>query len=166
MKSINYGTGYKTYALNGDENNVIKINVSDINILKRAKEVQSFIDSLGDIQPTPEKLTELDAVLREKIDYVFGSDVSEAAFGATNCFSLLDDGRFLFQAFLEALLPVIADDIKKSGAKISGNAQKYIKKSPKKPLSAVQKASDKIDLNNLTEEQKALLSAVLGANGV
>lgn len=160
MKSINFGTGYKTYALNGDENNVIKINVSDINILKRAKEVQSFIDSLGDFQPTPEKLAELDGVLREKLDYVFGSGVSKAAFGETNCLSPLDDGRFLFQSFLEALLPVISEDIKKAGAKVNGNVQKFI---DKKPKSASKKS---VDLNNLTEEQKALLSAVLASNGV
>lgn len=160
MKSINYSTGYKTYALNGDEDNVIRINVSDFNILKRAKEVQAFIDTLGDFEPTPETLAELDAKLREKINYVFGTDVSSAAFGAVNCLSPVDDGRFLFQAFLEATIPVITEDIKKSGANMSSNVQSYIKKAPKKPAAA----APKVDLNNLTDEQRKLLSAVLGAN--
>lgn len=161
MKSVNYNSGYKTYALNGDESNVIRINVSDVNILKRVKEVQDFMSALEDEKPTPERLVELDEIVREKINYVFGADVSSAAFGETNCFSPVDDGRFLFQAFLEALIPAISEDIK-AKAKPNENVKKYVDRAKKK--SSAPKTS--IDLENLTAEQKALLSAVLEANGV
>ena len=37
MKSINFSTGVKEYAINDDENNKIRININDLNIPNRVK---------------------------------------------------------------------------------------------------------------------------------
>ena len=46
MQSINFDTGYKTYAVNGDESNVIRINVADLSIKSRIKEMYARIADL------------------------------------------------------------------------------------------------------------------------
>ena len=35
MKSIDFDSGYKTYSINGDENCVIKVQITDFNLPKR-----------------------------------------------------------------------------------------------------------------------------------
>ena len=43
MQSINFDKGYKTYAVNEDESNVVKINVADLNMKFRIEELPSRI---------------------------------------------------------------------------------------------------------------------------
>ncbi len=44
MPSINFDTGYKTYTINGDENNVIRVNLADHNLGKRMEAALHDID--------------------------------------------------------------------------------------------------------------------------
>lgn len=47
MLSINFDSGnYKEFAINGDENNTVKINVSDMGILTRAQDALKHIDGI------------------------------------------------------------------------------------------------------------------------
>lgn len=48
MKSINFSTGVKEYAINDDENNKIRININDLNIPNRTKEVQDFFEAMAE----------------------------------------------------------------------------------------------------------------------
>lgn len=43
MQSINFNTGYKEYAINGDDSKTIRVNISDLNIPARVDEVQNFL---------------------------------------------------------------------------------------------------------------------------
>ena len=115
MKSINFDTGYKSYIVNGDENSVVKINVSDLDLPGR---MTAFYDELDRIYKeykkkgmTAEDLRALDKPMREKLNETFGLDISTPAFGAVNCMSLLISGSTVLQSFLEALMPIISDDV-------------------------------------------------------
>ena len=160
MKSINFNTGIKEYAVNGDENNCIRINISDMNIAARFKECANMFDEIqADInengKPSPEKLSEYDKTVKAKIDYIFGSDVSSHAFGGMNCLSPVDGGQLLFSAFLNAFMDLIKDDIKAFKAE-SGKAAvaKYM---PPKKKTTDKKRSGSIDLSKLTPKQLTYL---------
>ena len=163
MKSINFNTGIKEYAVNGDENNCIRINISDMNIAARFKECANMFDEIqADInengKPSPEKLSEYDKTLKAKIDYIFDSDVSSHAFGGMNCLSPVGGGQLLFSAFLNAFMDLIKDDIKAFKAE-SGKAAvaKYM---PPEKKTTDKKRSGSIDLSKLTPEQLAYLETL------
>ena len=159
MKSINFNTGIKKYAVNGDENNAISINVSDLNLYKRIMEAETafdpFFERLDREENTPELLFEVDKAVKEKLDSIFGANVSEKAFGDTNCLSTLEDGNLLLMAFLEAFIPMVLEDVNKAQQSFNENKDikfsKYLPKEEKKPTP---------DLSKLTHEQLAYLASI------
>lgn len=166
MKSINFNSGIKEYAVNGDENNVIRINVGDMNIAARFKENVNFFDEIEkDIEengsPTPEKIAEYDKLIKEKIDYIFGADVSSHAFGNTNCLSPVGNGNLLFTEFMNAFMDLIKEDAEKfreeSGAK--SKVANYLPPEKKKEA-AKSKKTKAPDLSKLSEKQLAYLASL------
>ena len=159
MKSINFNTGIKTYAVNGDEKNVISINVNDINLLKRIKDAEEifepYLARLNNEPRTPELMADVDAQIKEKLNYIFGTDISEHAFGGVNSLSPLEDGRLLFASFFEAFAPVVIEDINASTASFAEkNKDKLRKYMPEPEKSSV------VDLSDLTPEQIAYLESL------
>ena len=165
MQSINFATGIKEYAVNGDESNVIRINVSDMNIAARFREHVDMFDKIeSDIaangNPTPEKMAEYDRTIKEKIDYIFGADVSAHAFRNANCLSPVGNGKLLFTAFLEVFMEQIKRDTEKLrpvGAK-HGNVSKYLPHEKKSKKNAQKKKP--VNLDNLTPKQRAYLESL------
>lgn len=166
MKSINFNTGIKEYAVNGDEGNVIRVNVGDMNIATRFKEninlfddIQRDIDENG--KPTPEKLSEYDKTIKEKIDYIFGSDVSSHAFGNASCLSPVGDGKLMFTAFMESFMELIKEDAeqfrRENGA--PSTVARYLPPEMKGVEAPKVKKND-FDLSKLTPEQLAYLASL------
>lgn len=129
MKSINFNTGIKRYAINGDESNAIAINVNDLNLFKRIQDeaeekLTKALERLDNENVTPQLLAEVDKEMKETIDYIFGSDISSKVFGEVNCLSPLEDGEYMVIAFFEAFAPLVMEDIKKSNAKFAENKKK------------------------------------------
>lgn len=156
MKSINFNSGIKTYAVNGDESNVIKVNISDINIAQRIKETEEKIDKIGveiDNGVTAEQLSAYDKEIKDLINYTFGTDICTPAFGNANVFSITEEGKFLFEAFFEAFVPIITEDIQN---------YKMVKKSEK--FNSVISNAPAVDTpaNQFTEEEKVFLRQKLG----
>lgn len=159
MKSINFNTGIKKYAINGDEDNAVSINVSDLNLFKRIKDSETAFDPilarLDEEENTPELLAEVDKAIKDKLDFIFGTNISEKVFGGTNCLSPLEDGNLLFMAFFEAFVPVVLEDIKKTQKSFDESKNdkfsKYLPKEEKKPIP---------DLSKLTPEQLAYLASI------
>ena len=164
MRSINFNTGYKEYAINNDENKTVKININDININKRAKEVEKFFIDLSekykddDRELTADELFEYDKMLREKMNYAFGTDVCTAAFGNVNCMSEVEDGRPLFQVYFKALLEAVDEDRKAAAqAKaihIENKANNYITAAQNAPAAPQLSAALEPDISSLSQEQK------------
>lgn len=154
MKQIIFDSGIKEYAVNGDENNVIRINAADLNLGKRLSDMQGEIEELQEKyrnidDPTAEELYELDTEIRRIIDTAFGTDVSSHAFGNVNCCSPTGSGKLLFESFTEAFMPILAADIEainRDKTEIRPEVKKYLK--------------DK-ETTEFTEEQKRRLLELL-----
>ena len=115
MKSIHFETGiWREYAVNGDENNVIRVNIADPNLLHRMEEVDARAHELFarlEASHTPEALSEADKTLRDLLDHIFGDGFSGKAFGAASVFTPVGDGdTFLFTAFCEAFGAALQED--------------------------------------------------------
>lgn len=131
MQSINFDDGYKRYILNDDENKIIRVNVTDFNILDRYTKAQADMQALieemqSDSEATPEKIASYDKRIRENINFIFGSDVCTAAFGTANCMSVVGNGSMLFESFLNALMPQVQADMDISLEVAKKRTDKYI----------------------------------------
>lgn len=116
MKSIQFDTGIREYAINGDERCTIRIAITDMNLGKRIAQMQQRADAVaeayrGITEPTAEQLAALDEDVRGLINGTFGTDVCTAAFGSVNCCSPVAGGRLLFEGFLTALTEQIRSDL-------------------------------------------------------
>lgn len=162
MKSINFDTGARHYAINGDENNTVSININDINLFGRIQKAKEIFDPilarLDAEEVTPELYREVDAEIKKKLDYIFGTDLSSHVFGDVNCLSCLDDGRLLFVSFFEAFSQVILDDINKSREDAAKKKAEQISQY----LPPTEAGADEapISLDSLSEEQLAYLRSL------
>lgn len=116
MQSLNFNSGIREYAVNGDESRVIRICVTDMNLPKRISELESEIDRIretySDIaHPDAQQLYDLDREVRGIIDKAFGRGVSETAFGTVNCCSPVGENELLCTGFITALSAQIKADI-------------------------------------------------------
>lgn len=132
MQSINFNKGYKEYAINGDENCVIRFIPSDFGILERMEKSVPVIEGIhqkyAESKDSPDSMSDImsscDKEIREQINYIFGNDVCAAAFGTTNCLSPAG-GNLLYQNFLDALFPILEKDISAEKVKMEKNIKKY-----------------------------------------
>ena len=168
MQNISFDDGYKSYMINNDENKVIRVNISDLNIKKRyddtTEKLFAEIDKAKAEVATPEVMAEVDRAIRDHLNYIFGSDICTAAFGTANVLSPVSSGKTLIESFLDAFLPTITADIERAAnaAKISLEAKtdKYIKPVLAKPP-VVGMTAKPVDISKLTDEQKNALLAEL-----
>ena len=169
MQNISFDDGYKSYMINNDENKVIRVNISDLNIKKRLEETHDKlfgeIDKAKDEGATTEVITRIDNTIRETLNYVFGSDICTAAFGSANVLSPTTSGKLLIEGFLDAFLPMITEDIKSITIEhkkdVEDKTAKYIVPVLSKPtLTGIE--AQPIDVDSMTTEQKnALLQKLL-----
>ena len=132
MQSLNFKTPLKTYAINDDENAVIKINTTDFGLIDRLK---NLVERTGKIADKYKAMSEdklnidvfidFDKDIRKEIDYVLGVGVSQSAFGNVNCLSICDDGSMIFENFLNCVVPVILNDVQTAVANRSKHIEKY-----------------------------------------
>lgn len=134
--NLNYNEGVKTFSINGDESRVISVNLTDFGILNRfeeaSKKIKAYIDNFdsSEIGNENEEDKELyllknsDRFVREQIDYIFNSPVSDIAFGKTNCLSLVQ-GEPLYYRFFEVIIPEIRNALKDEKRKQNEKTQKY-----------------------------------------
>lgn len=136
MKSINFNTGVKKYALNGDENNCIEINVNDPNLPARLDKIEAQmaaeLDKIGDFDSLSfAERAELDRRIKDLLDEAFNSKLSERVFGATSCLTPLASGELFVMAFFNAFVPVVLADAEKAMVSFAKNsakkAEQYIK---------------------------------------
>lgn len=134
MQSLNFKTPLKTYAINDDENTVIKINTTDYSLIdrlssltKRTTELMKKYKEKSPDETTINVFLDVDKEIRKEIDYVLGAGVSQGAFGDVNCLSLCEDGSMIFENFLNCVIPVIVSDIENAHAQQRKHIEKYIK---------------------------------------
>ena len=132
MENLIIDEGLKSFAINNDENRVIKFNPSDMSILHRVeetlanveKEMKKYEDKKIDGK-TEKKISEF---ICKQIDYIFNSQVSGVVFNGTSPLSTIK-GVPYYVRFIEAVKPIIEEEIlaerKASEEKIKKYTEKY-----------------------------------------
>lgn len=141
MQSISFEEGYKEFCINGDESRVIRFNPADYGIVERfnkaKKTIYAEIDKIekdisikADGAPEDETeeaarlLSDLRELINSQVDYIFGSPVSESAFGVQSPISTVK-GKFLFERFIEATEKIITPCIQAEQAASQKRIEKY-----------------------------------------
>lgn len=128
MAKLKLATGVKSYEIEEQETGrilgTIYINTNDMNIGQRALDAQKKIDeyikeseSIAVEANTDEEaiaqLTVIDKQIKEQLDYLFDSPVSETVFKGLHCLNL-NKGKYFIESFLDMIMPVINTDLQES----------------------------------------------------
>lgn len=143
MQNINFDEGYKELSINNDETRVIRFNPSDYGLFERldtAKETMAnALSELDDIEidntgEVVDEMKEFAHVVRsarkavcDAVDYIFNSEVSKVAFGNQSPISTVK-GKYLFELFLEAVIPYIEKEMKAEQKESEKRIKKYTSK--------------------------------------
>lgn len=150
MQSINFSDGYKSFCINDDPARVIRFNPTDIDIIKRfnqaMKELREEKDGLEDVslnpdgtiavdddatlEKTSEVLEKFNQVIREKLNFIFKSDVYDTIFDGQSPLAIVGkDRQLLFEAFMDAAFNVINEEVEEATRE---RVDKYVSKYRKK----------------------------------
>ena len=137
-------TQQKTIRIDGDDSKTIKINLSDLNVMSRVKEVYPKMmemaqkASLAQVESEEENidnlvsmLNDIDNDMRGFTDYIFNADICSQAASDGTMYDLFN-GRFRFEIIIESLLSLYTDNInlefRKMNARLKNHGKKYSKK--------------------------------------
>jgi hypothetical protein len=139
-QNLNFDDGFMSFTLNNDPNKVIRFNPTDFGIVNRIRDAYNAIDqaaeAAGDIRidskgsaidaisDTADKLDMFKTAISKAIDDIFNSNISETAFGNQSPLSLVGDGKFLWESFLECICKVVE---LKTGEKVEASRKKIQK---------------------------------------
>lgn len=149
MQSINFSDGYKSFCINNDPDRVIRFNPTDIDIVKRfnqaMKELREEKEGLEDVNLNPdgtvvdddttlertsEVLEQFNQVIREKLNFIFKSDVYDTVFDGQSPMAIVGTERqLLFEAFMDAAFHVINEEVESATRE---RVDKYVSKYKKK----------------------------------
>ena len=133
MQSISFDEGYKEFAINNDENRVIRFNPKDFGILTRMEDTLSDFEALekklkdGNEEEFTNNLREAEKVVHEKIDSIFNANVHDIIFNHQSPISLVG-GEFLFMRVIEALVPIVEKEVKYEMQRSEKRMSKYTEK--------------------------------------
>lgn len=142
----------KRFRIDGDDNRILELNTSDLNIIPRLKEVYPKLEALAkdamkdwptesDVTPDTDKLSEdfetmasilkkIDSEMRELIDYIFDSNVSEVCAPSGSMYDPIG-GSFRFEHIVATLGNLYSQDINaevdKIATRVHKHTDKYIK---------------------------------------
>ena len=141
MNSLNLGEEYSEFTINGDETRVIKIDLNDYAIITRLNESYKRIEDFANknsadvnsdgtakdtLSETAEVIGNFDKFIKEQIDYIFNSKVSDIVFGEKSPLSMVK-GIPLYQRFLTALQPYMEEIVKRERKASEKRMDKYLK---------------------------------------
>ena len=97
----------------------IYVNPADFGIAARLEEahraIQRLADGLAsDADADVDKIIEADKLIKEQVNYIFGSDASSVFFKGVSALALLPDGSMVFEKVLQAAVPIIEDAVGKA----------------------------------------------------
>lgn len=175
MRSINFETGIKEFAINGDESRVVRINTTDLGLVERTENVYKNFDEIfapfkGE-KATAEMFSKADKKLREMLNEVFGSDVSTPLFGSINVLSPVGE-QTLFQSAVGALMEIVKEEMGSAASEMlsKANAKAVTLKDLENertekytaPKVADKSTADSLDLSVLsTDAKRRLLEQLL-----
>lgn len=97
----------------------IYVNPADFGIAGRLEEARRAIQQLADglasdADADVDKIIEVDKLIKEQVNYIFGSDASSVFFKGVSALALLPDGSMVFEKVLQAAVPIIEDAVGKA----------------------------------------------------
>lgn len=140
----------KRFRIDGDDNRIIELNTSDLNILARLKETypklvalaEDAFKNLPEVDGTAENydfvtdeatsklvtaLTDADKKMRELIDYIFDSNVSELCAPSGSMYDPIN-GAFRFEHIINTLSALYETDISTEMGKVATRVKKHTDK--------------------------------------
>lgn len=140
--NINFDDGIKEISINGDENRILRVNVTDLGLIDRVdtsikhleREMEKLdsekikLSSDGEAQDgmseVAEQIRKLNKLFRDEFDNVFYPGSSEIVFGNQNPLSI-SDGKTIFENFMVAFAKYIKPFIEEESKKTKKNIDKY-----------------------------------------
>ena len=140
----------KRFRIDGDNNRILELNTSDLNILTRLKEAYPKLVNLADkaFRELPnvddkaedydfmtdeatttviETLKKADTEMRELIDYIFDSNVSEVCAPSGSMYDPIN-GAFRFEHIIGILSPLYESEVSSEMGKIATRVKKHTDK--------------------------------------
>lgn len=136
----------KKFSINGDPNKIIELDISDLNIITRIKEqypkLEKIAESIDDFQKdglsdaelisdASDKLKEADTKMREVIDTIFDSNVSEVCVPTGSMYDPIN-GRFRYDHLIDTLIKLYDENLTKELKKVKLNISKHTDKYTKR----------------------------------
>lgn len=115
----------------GEELGFIRFNPTDADIIKRYREVADYLRGFKDLDEqgfTVDDLIRVSDGIKEKMDYLFNSNVSETLFSKCNPLSPMEDGNlFLFTVLepIQELMSKIMDERSEKMRKVEEATKDY-----------------------------------------
>jgi hypothetical protein len=126
LTNLNFEDGLKRYKINGDENNIIAFNPSDVAILKRLEKTQETLkDKEKEYDSGNISAEALDKEVKRLIDYVFNAKIADQIFKGANCISPCLNGHLMIINFFNALAPQLKKDVNEAIKKTGQNIEAY-----------------------------------------
>ena len=142
-------TSKQKFRFNGDDSRIVEVDTSDLNITARFKSAYEKLiaaaekasklteginlnddsneNTLTSIETVADRLAEIDAEMRELIDYLFDAPVSAAAAPSGSMYDLFD-GDFRFNHIIDLMFTQYADRISTEAQKMKAQVSKHTAK--------------------------------------
>ena len=138
-------TRKKKFRIDGDNNRMLELNISDLNIIVRLKETYPKLQELSEkaanewedtddegidgegATKTVELLKSIDGEMRNLVDYIFDSNVSEVCAPDGSMFDPFN-GRLRFDHIIEVLSGLYEENLESEVKKLTRNVQKHTSK--------------------------------------
>lgn len=147
IRDISLASKKKSFRIDGDNNRIIYLDTTDMNIIVRLEETYQdlyklaleatdrLVESKNNPQGDDESpltdyakiLKDIDKQMREKLDYIFDSPISDVCVPTGNMYSM-HNGEWEFEHILDALSGLYAGDFTKEVKKMSERVKKHTAK--------------------------------------
>ena len=134
----------KKFRINGDNTKILELNVSDMGIVSRLDETYSKLIELQDkvaslaeineeandreiLSSTAQKLNEIDEEMRDLLDYIFQSNVSEICGSEGSMYDPIE-GTFRYEHIISTLTKLYENNLSSEFNKIKKNISKHTAK--------------------------------------
>jgi hypothetical protein len=134
MEKLIINKGYKEYAINDDENAVIRVKTTDFGLMDRLYHFKDKIKAVAKKLEAKKKSENAEDILaalrtadedtRRELDDIFDEKVSDAVFGRMNCMSFAG-GQPVALNFLNAIIPKIEKDLEAEHKAANKKISKY-----------------------------------------
>ena len=135
----------KKFRFGNDNSRILELNVSDLNVITRlsktypelqnaVERAQSAVNSLSDdceLSDIADVLESIDKEMREKIDYIFDTNVSEVCVPSGNMYDPVG-GQFRFERVIMKLAELYGNGLNYEFANLRTNTAKHTAKYTKK----------------------------------